>query len=239
MLPAVAGPEPNRPELTMSSLEIAELTEKRHDNVMRDIRNMLEALGGGAGLSFEGSYKDARGRTLSCFNLPRRECTILISGYDVGMRAKIIDRWMALEIAHAAPRLVVDPSDPKVMLAVFGHLQKQVAEKDALLAAQGAQVKKLERIEAATGSMCLRDAAKTLGIRPIDLTSLLSSRRWIHKRPGNRNWIAYQDKIQAGYLEHAEHLYSDDQGRERVSTRALVTSKGLVKLSELLTAPLP
>ena len=30
---------------SMSSLEIAELTGKRHDNVMADIRNMFEDLG--------------------------------------------------------------------------------------------------------------------------------------------------------------------------------------------------
>ena len=32
--------------LTMTSLEIAELTGKRHDNVMRDIRSMLVELHG-------------------------------------------------------------------------------------------------------------------------------------------------------------------------------------------------
>ena len=44
-------------EMTMSSVEIAELTGKRHDNVMADIRNMLEELELDA-LSFQGVYLD-------------------------------------------------------------------------------------------------------------------------------------------------------------------------------------
>lgn len=46
---------------TMSSREIAELTGKRHDNVTRDIRNMLEELGEDV-LSFEGMSQDAYSR---------------------------------------------------------------------------------------------------------------------------------------------------------------------------------
>ena len=46
--------------LAVSSREIAELTEKNHADVLRDIRNMLEQLGVTAS-SFAGSYKDSTG----------------------------------------------------------------------------------------------------------------------------------------------------------------------------------
>ena len=82
--------------LTMSSLEIAELTGKRHDNVMRDIQGMLGELGGV--LSFEDTYTNPQnGQSYPIFNLPKREALILVSGYSVVMRAKIIDRWQELE----------------------------------------------------------------------------------------------------------------------------------------------
>ena len=90
------------PELTMSSLEIAALTGKEHRNVLRDIRTMLEELEITA-LSFERSYKDSTGRSLPCFNLPKRECMILVSGYSIKLRAAIIDRWQELEDAQRAP----------------------------------------------------------------------------------------------------------------------------------------
>ncbi|EEX2865598.1 hypothetical protein EMO44_12130 [Escherichia coli] len=50
--------------VSMTSVEIAELTGKRHDHVLRDIRNMVEELNG---LNSEGVgeevYKDAKGES--------------------------------------------------------------------------------------------------------------------------------------------------------------------------------
>ena len=81
---------------TMSSREIAQLTEKRHDNVIADIRKLLDELQ----LSipdFSGVYLADNGQEYECFNLPKRETLILVSGYSIPMRAKIIDRWQELE----------------------------------------------------------------------------------------------------------------------------------------------
>ena len=69
---------------TMSSREIAELTGKDHAHVMRDIRNMLEALKKDAS-SFGGIYKDAYGREKPCFNLDRELTMTLVSGYDLSL----------------------------------------------------------------------------------------------------------------------------------------------------------
>jgi Rha family phage regulatory protein len=89
------------PPQTMSSREIAELTGKRHDNVMRDARGMLvELYGENDLLRFEGVYQGGNGERRPCFNLPKRETLILVSGYDLAMRAKIIDRWQELETQH-------------------------------------------------------------------------------------------------------------------------------------------
>ena len=85
----------------MDSRKIAELTGKDHSNVCRDIRTMLDNLGGE--LSFESSYKTQQGKEVTCFKLPRRECLILVSGYDVKLRAAIIDRWESLEMGKAKP----------------------------------------------------------------------------------------------------------------------------------------
>lgn len=219
--------------LTMSSREIAELCEKQHAHVMRDIRAMLDGLEIGQS-KFGSTYTDVQGKVRDSYDLPKNLTLTLVAGYNVKLRARIIDRWMELE-GQTKP---LDYSDPRVLLGVMSHLQAQVVERDAVIVEQGTRLKTLDRLEGAHGSMCITDAAKTLGQkRAQDLFDFMSARRWIFKRPGNKNWLAYQDKIQAGYMEHEDHIHFDSLGRERVSTRALVTAKGLVKLADLLEQP--
>ncbi len=82
--------------ITMSSREIAMLCDKRHDNVVRDIEIMFDELGIGA-LSFEATYLDGSNRQSKCYQLPKQECLILVTGYSTKLRAAIIIRWQELE----------------------------------------------------------------------------------------------------------------------------------------------
>ncbi len=84
----------------LTSVEIAELTGKQHKHVMADAVKMLKALELDSA-EFSAQYKDSTGRRLPCFSLPPREVKILITGYDVVRRAKVIDRLEQLGIPPA------------------------------------------------------------------------------------------------------------------------------------------
>lgn len=89
--------------LTMSSREIAELTGKRHGDVMRDIRQMFEALGEDQ-RRFASMYKDSYGREQSQYELNKELTLTLLLGYDVKARLKVVRRWQELE-RQQAPKL--------------------------------------------------------------------------------------------------------------------------------------
>ncbi|WP_090469787.1 Rha family transcriptional regulator [Pseudomonas mohnii] len=85
----------------MSSLEIANVTGKRHDNVKRDIVAMLKDLKVDV-LSFEDIYLDGRNREQVQYLLDREHTDCLLTGYSAPMRMKVIRRWRELEQQQGA-----------------------------------------------------------------------------------------------------------------------------------------
>lgn len=80
----------------MTSLQIAEITSKDHKNILRDIDGLLAQ--GLDKLNFEPiSYIDSSNRNQRCYNVTKKGCLILASGYDALLREKIINRWEELE----------------------------------------------------------------------------------------------------------------------------------------------
>lgn len=78
-MPAIFGS--NEP-LTMSSREIADLCEKQHQHVKRDIETMCAGLEINPS-SFGRLYKDARNRDQTEFHLPKDLTLTLVAGYNV------------------------------------------------------------------------------------------------------------------------------------------------------------
>jgi hypothetical protein len=113
--------------LTMSTLEISGLTGKAHKHVLADARKMLLALEIQPA-EFSARYLDAKGEAREVLNLPKRECLILVSGYSVEMRARIIDRWLELEAAISGAG-AVEPLD-EAGRRVIGGIVKGVVHKE-------------------------------------------------------------------------------------------------------------
>ena len=127
---------------TMSSREIAELTGKRHDQVLVDIRKLLQSLEIDAP-EFSGAYVDSRGNSQPCFNLPKRETFILMTGYSIPARAKVIDRWQELEATAALPS-----QHPVVKNAAMQLVIAQALEIDRLEQEQQGLAARLQLVEA-------------------------------------------------------------------------------------------
>ena len=125
---------------TMTSREIAELTGKRHADVMRDIRNMLGQLELQADGYEQNCADPQNGQMYPVFKLPKDLTLTLVAGYNVKLRKRIIDRWEALETGKAKPAMVAQPYSAAVeaiqvadalakMLRLEGSARLEVVQK--------------------------------------------------------------------------------------------------------------
>ncbi|STP02060.1 phage antirepressor KilAC domain-containing protein [Haemophilus paraphrohaemolyticus] len=202
--------------LTMSSVEIAQLCEKRHDHVMRDVRLMLEELEIQSP-HFWGDYTDSKGRTYPCFYLPKDLTLTLIAGYNVKLRKRIIDRWQELEAKQA----VQLPQTFAEALRLAADLEEQ---KQALLLENQRMKPKAAFVEhyvEVGTTKSLRETAKILKMPEKAMIQRLVEDRILYRQ--SNNLLPYQKyherelfAVKTGTAEHGHNF-----------TQTRVTSKGM------------
>ena len=86
--------------IRMSSREIANVCNKKHKRICRDIRRMLE----GVGIDPDTLYYQVahEGKFIDEYQLPKLLVLELCSFYNIELRDKIIERLLALELPTSA-----------------------------------------------------------------------------------------------------------------------------------------
>lgn len=210
---------------TMTSREIAELTGKQHKDVLHDIRKMLEDLGL-TSADFSADLPDAYGRLQPAFRLPKRECLILVSGYSVQMRARIIDRWQELE-SGAAPAAPALPRTFAEALRLAAEQAERIEQQEAALALAAPKVEFVDRYMDASGTQTFRQVAKLLQAKEPAFRAFLAARRIMYQISGT--WTPYAEHIEAGRF--VVKVGNADNGHAFSSSR--FTAKGVAWVSVL------
>lgn len=121
--------------IRMSSREIADLTGKRHDNVVVDIKKMLLELGEDI-LNFQGIYRDSMNREQTEYFLDRDHTETLLLGYSAELRLRVVRRLREMEDALSKPQA---PTTAEAFAQAFRMLADREAQ-DAAHAAAIAEV---------------------------------------------------------------------------------------------------
>ena len=110
---------------TMTSLEIAEVTGKRHFHILRDIDELLKQ---GVDVTNFGliNYADKRKRKQRCYQLSYKGVLLLASGYNPILREKIINRWEELK-KNSKPPLPETYLDALKQLVASEEQKQQLA----------------------------------------------------------------------------------------------------------------
>ena len=202
--------------LTMSSREIADLVEARHNDVVSTIERLF-----GKGL-LRSSRKTRReatgGRPIDVYDLIERDTHLVVAGYSDEHRAKVVDRWQELEACAALP----DFSNPAIAARAWADQfeGRQAAEQKLALAAP--KVAFVEQYVESTGLKGFREVAKLIKANEARLREFLLSKGVMYRLGGALT--AYKQHIDAGRFavktgtsQHSSHAFS----------RTMFTSKGV------------
>lgn len=203
----------------MSSLQIAEVTGKAHDKVCRDI-GVLLSQGVDIANFGETSYRDKSNRNQRMYELTKKGCLILASGYDAKLREAIINRWEELEKSNTLPT-------PQTYLEALKALVASEEEKQTLALENAQMQPKAEYFDALVErnlSIGFRDTAKELGVKQNSFINWLLEKGFIF-RDSKKSLKPYAEHVTSGLFEVKEFAIGTHAGLQ-----TLITTKGRQKL---------
>lgn len=216
--------QPGAP-LTMSSREIADLLEVRHDNVKRTIETLASR--GVIQLPQSEEVPNHLGQRVSVYQLVKRDTYVVVAQLSPEFTARLVDRWQQLEQAEA-PKLP-DLSNPAMLRDLLLGYTEKVLALEATVQAQAPKVAFAEAVGAAEDLQKISVVAKALGQGPRKFRAWL-----IETGVLMVNGLPFQVHIDAGRFRVIEVPFKDREGRDRLRPSARVTGKGITFLQQRL-----
>jgi phage antirepressor YoqD-like protein len=221
---------------TMSSRELAQLCDKEHRNVLRDIDLLNETYTHMGLPKIEQGYythPSTGSQQHREFLLTKEQSIDLVTGYRADIRIRINRRWAELEAQNNSPALP-NFADPVQAARAWAD----AVEKQQLAIAQVAELQPkadaLDVISTASNSLNLRETAKTLGVQEKKFVAWCIKHDWLY-RDAKSKLCPIAHRIQKGFLEQRAVPFTKPNGETGVSTQAMFTAKALTHLAKIFS----
>jgi phage regulator Rha-like protein len=208
-------------ELRMTSLDIAELCGKPHNDILKAIRKMELAwvkINGGKFSLVE--YKDSKGELRPCYSLSKTETLYIATKFKDEMRAKLVLRWEELERERLGDRQQLALPSPQKILAMADNI---VGEGLRILN------------EAAEDTLTATQVAKTFNMTTLDFNAVLRDMGIQYRRHGR--WNLSDDLQGRGYTAERTHVSYSLKGEKKIHHYMTWTLEGLRFLNSKLGYP--
>lgn len=233
-------------EVTMSSPEIVDFinnhrkeiatTEKpykelRHDDFMRKVPSVLGEL---HAPKFIGTQTYGNNNTRHIYQFPKREACLMAMSYSYELQAQIFDRMTAMEEALKAKNSfdITNPAHLLQAIEIQAKLNIELSEKVAVLAPKA---EALETIADTSNTYCLRECAKTIGIKESELIQLLINKKWIYRDSDRKLQPHAQYVLNKVFTNRTSPvIVNRNDGKERVFLHMRVTAFGLTRITGLV-----
>lgn len=205
----------NSSVLTMSSREIADLVESRHDSVKRTIERLQDK--GLIQLTPMVEVKNHLGQVVTEYQLIKRDTYVVVAQLSPEFTARLVDRWQELE-NQQMPQI---PQTLSEALRLAADQAEQIERQNLLIEQQRPKVEFVQRYVEVGTTKSLCETAKILRVPERAMIDCLVGDGLLFRQSGNL--LPYQKY-------HAKGLFdvktgTTEHGHNYTQTR--VTSKGI------------
>ena len=209
----------------MTSLEIAELTGKQHNYLMKAIRKMEPAWEKVSQGKFAQSSRmvvqpNGGVREFPCYVLTKTECLYIATKFNDAARAKLVLRWQELELQEQQRQQQLCLPEPKKILALADEI---IGEGLRLLNAP------------AEATLTATQVAKTFNMTVWDFNCVLRDMGIQYRRYGR--WNISDDLADRNLVRQRTHVSYSLKGEKKVKVYMTWTLDGLRFLNSKLGYP--
>ena len=209
----------------MTSLEIAELTGKQHNDLMKAIRKMEPAWEKVSQGKFAQSSRmvvqpNGGVREFPCYVLTKTECLYIATKFNDAARAKLVLRWQELELQEQQRQQQLCLPEPKKILALADEI---IGEGLRLLNAP------------AEDTLTATQVAKTFNMTVWDFNCVLRDMGIQYRRYGR--WNISDDLADRNLVRQRTHVSYSLKGEKKVKVYMTWTLDGLRFLNSKLGYP--
>nr|DAX76668.1 MAG TPA: KilAC domain protein [Caudoviricetes sp.] len=205
----------NSSVLTMSSREIADLVESRHDSVKRTIERLQDK--GLIQLTPMVEVKNHLGQVVTEYQLIKRDSYVVVAQLSPEFTARLVDRWQELENKQM-PQI---PQTLSEALRLAADQAEQIERQNLLIEQQRPKVEFVQRYVEVGTTKSLRETAKILRVPERAMIDCLVGDGLLFRQSGNL--LPYQKYHVKGLFD--VKTGTTEYGHNYTQTR--VTSKGI------------
>lgn len=216
-------------QVVTTSLKVAEVFEKEHQHILRDIRSLIEGMSdfGETPMFEETTYiHEQNGQTYPMFLMNRDGFTLLAMGFTgkkaLQFKMAYIKAFNQMEQTIKAQFRV--PTTFAEALRLAAEQQEKFEEQTRLIEAQRPKVEFFDAVADSKDAVPMNDVAKVLDIKGMGRNNLFEFLR--NKKILMLNNRPYQQFIDRGYFRVIEQHYMKN-GEECINFKTLVYQKGV------------
>ena len=207
--------------LTMSSREIADLVDSRHDSVKRTIERLVAqgVIESPPLVDFKNINNVAGQEYVFSGEQGKRSSIIVVAQLSPEFTARLVDRWQELE-AGQAPKV---PQTYAQALLEAGRLAQLAEEQAQQLALAAPKVAFVDKYVQATGLFTFREVAKLLKANEARFREFLLAQKIMYRLGFGGDLTAYQNHADAGRFEVKTNTAKNGHSYKRT----MFTTKGV------------